>query len=121
MIRDKRFVLPKNLALKAVIVVLTAAAAAVMYVFDVGCVFLGLTGLPCPGCGITRATAALLSGRFGDVFSYYPAYGALPVLFLYFLYDGELFSEKRLNRTVLLLSVAVIAVFYIIRTTKILL
>jgi hypothetical protein len=36
------------------------------------CVFASSTGLPCPGCGMTRATAALLQGRWGLAINYHP-------------------------------------------------
>lgn len=36
------------------------------------CVFASTTGLPCPGCGMTRATAALLKGQWGPAMNYHP-------------------------------------------------
>ncbi len=117
MTKNNRF-LPKNLILKAVVVAIAAIMAWGMYEIGIQCVFLRMTGIPCPGCGITRATAALLSGRVSEVFMYYPAYGVLPVLFLYFMYDGEVFSHKALNRAVLIACAAVIIIFYVIKLLK---
>jgi hypothetical protein len=37
-----------------------------------GCVFRKMTGLECPGCGMTRGTYALLHGRFKDAFLFNP-------------------------------------------------
>ena len=37
-----------------------------------GCVFHKLTGLHCPGCGMTRAAHASLHGRLGEAFRYNP-------------------------------------------------
>lgn len=37
-----------------------------------GCVFRKVTGLECPGCGMTRATYATLHGRIGDAFRLNP-------------------------------------------------
>jgi len=37
-----------------------------------GCVFRKVTGLDCPGCGMTRATYAMLHGRIGDAFAFNP-------------------------------------------------
>lgn len=36
------------------------------------CPFLTLTGIPCPFCGLTRATVALGSGDFTAAFTYHP-------------------------------------------------
>lgn len=36
------------------------------------CYFATLTGLPCPGCGMTRATVALLKGNFRLALAYHP-------------------------------------------------
>jgi hypothetical protein len=37
-----------------------------------GCFFKKTTGLDCPGCGMTRATYALLHGRVGEAFAFNP-------------------------------------------------
>ncbi|MBC7979717.1 MAG: DUF2752 domain-containing protein [Armatimonadetes bacterium] len=37
-----------------------------------GCAFRKLTGLQCPGCGMTRATYAALHGNIGDAFRLNP-------------------------------------------------
>jgi hypothetical protein len=36
------------------------------------CPFRGLTGVPCPGCGLTRAAGALLRGRVTDALHVHP-------------------------------------------------
>ena len=37
------------------------------------CVFNSLTGIPCPGCGGTRAVLALAKGHLTDSFFYHPS------------------------------------------------
>jgi hypothetical protein len=37
-----------------------------------GCPFLRVTGLPCPFCGMTRATLAMGGGDFGAALEYHP-------------------------------------------------
>ena len=39
------------------------------------CVFAELTGLPCPGCGITRATVALVQGDWRTSWAFHPFAG----------------------------------------------
>ena len=36
------------------------------------CVFRGLTGVPCPGCGLTRGVAWLMRGKIGRAAEYHP-------------------------------------------------
>jgi hypothetical protein len=42
------------------------------YGFYPKCVFFTMTGLQCPGCGITRASHHLLHGRFEEAFQMNP-------------------------------------------------
>lgn len=45
------------------------------------CPYRALTGLPCPGCGLTRALHALLHGDPGTAFAFNPLlFVALPLL-----------------------------------------
>lgn len=39
------------------------------------CVFAEITGLPCPGCGLTRATVALLHGDWRTSWDFHPFAG----------------------------------------------
>ena len=80
------------------------------------CFFLSLTGIPCPGCGMTRAVISAVSADFVSAFSHHAMFWSLPVLYLYFLTDGRLFKNKALNTLVFIL----IAVgFGIVWVTKI--
>lgn len=46
------------------------------------CPFKALTGLPCPGCGLTRAFSSLLHGQFAKAFTFHPfAFLLVPVAF----------------------------------------
>ena len=80
----------------ATLVLLTIAAAA-MYLLRLGCPLLRLTGIPCPGCGMTRAVLALLRGDFAGALQLHGMVWSLPVLLLLFLYDGRLFRRRWLN------------------------
>ena len=66
---------------------LTAAALALLYIFGGGlCIFRLLTGIPCPGCGMTRALAAVLRGELAAAFSFHPLWWTLPLLLLLLLH-----------------------------------
>ena len=46
------------------------------------CPTAGLLGLPCPGCGLTRATLLLLQGEFAAALSFHPL--VIPLAPMYF-------------------------------------
>ena len=46
-----------------------------LYLLDIGCVFRLMTGIPCPGCGMTRAWLAALRLDFAAAFAYHPLFG----------------------------------------------
>ncbi len=46
------------------------------------CLFYHLTGLPCPGCGLTRSFVCLGHGRFGEALHWHPLGPAIFLLFL---------------------------------------
>lgn len=52
-----------------------------LIVFKGICIFKSITGLPCPGCGMTRSSTALFSGKFVESLSINP----LAVLFHVFV------------------------------------
>ena len=61
---------------------LCAAAAACILLFGGGlCVFRLVTGIPCPGCGMTRAVLALLCGDVPAALAYHPLVFTLPLVF----------------------------------------
>lgn len=82
-----------------------------IYWVRVPCFFKSLTGLPCPACGLTRAWLAILRGQVARAFAMHPMFWGVPVLHIYFLTDGKLFS-KRVDRWILaLILVGFAAVF----------
>jgi hypothetical protein len=52
------------------------------------CFFRALSGLPCPGCGLTRALSSLIQGHPGSAFAYHPfAFIVLPMFLLLALHN----------------------------------
>lgn len=74
----------------------------ILHHFSVPCIFQTLFSIPCPGCGMTRAYLSLLHLDFAAAFSFHPMFWSVPILYLYVLYDGKLFLNKRLNMGVLI-------------------
>jgi len=62
------------------------------------CIYLHFLGVPCPGCGMTRAVFSALRLDFAAAFSYHWMFWSVPVLLALFLLDGKLFKPKLLNR-----------------------
>ena len=88
--------------------------ALVAYAFGWGCPFLSLTGIPCPGCGLTRAWLAVLRLDFAEAFRLNFMFPAVPVLALFVLFDGKLFPRKGLNIFLLCLIALGFAVKFIL-------
>jgi hypothetical protein len=72
--------LAASLAACAVLVLCPQLPAAVAAWADAGCLLRGLTGLPCPGCGITTSLLALARGDMAAAWTANPAGVAVAVL-----------------------------------------
>ena len=56
------------------------------YNFLIHCPIYEITGLYCPGCGITRMLISILKGEFYQAFRYNPLlFGLMPLIILYFI------------------------------------
>ena len=73
---------------KDVFLFLTIVLIAVflMYLFRVGCPILELTGIPCFGCGMTRACISLVQFDFEAAWYYHPLSFFLPFFLLGFCF-----------------------------------
>ena len=65
-----------------------------MYKLEIRCLFRLFLGIPCPGCGMTRALVSLLKMDIPAAAGYHGMVFFLPLMYLYFLYDGILFGKK---------------------------
>ncbi|MBQ3135263.1 MAG: DUF2752 domain-containing protein [Oscillospiraceae bacterium] len=82
-----------------------AAAYSLLSYFGITCVFLELFGIPCPGCGMTRAFRALVRLDFLQAARYNVMIFFMPYVAAYVLFD---FRHKA--HTVLLKVIAGIAI-----------
>ena len=91
------FLKVSHLKWKLGITALILLYATALYVLPISCFFLSFTGIPCLGCGMTRAVLAAVQFRFGEAFSYHYMVWSLPVLYLLFLLDGKLLPNNKAN------------------------
>lgn len=95
-----------------------AAAVLLFFKSGIGCVFRSVTGIPCPTCGITRATFSLLRLDLQGAFDNHPlVFFAYPYLFFLFHYGAGFVQRlKPAVRTAILAGGAgLFAAVYIIR------
>ncbi len=103
----------KDLKLKIAFTLFYLALLVVLYKLGASCIFMRFLHVPCPGCGMTRAMLSLLKLNIADAFHYHFMFWSMPVLYLYFLFDGNLFKNKKLNKTVFVLIAVGFAINWI--------
>lgn len=87
-----------------------------LYLLDIGCVFRLMTGIPCPGCGMTRAWLAALRLDFAAAIAYHPLFWAVPIAFVLAFVREETTSGKvkrGIDIVIAVLCVLVIAVWIV--------
>lgn len=101
---------PTHLRLKLAIFSLFLLVVGVALLVPCGCPIRHLTGLICPGCGMSRAWEAVFHLDFRRAVYYHPMFWCVPVLLLFALYDFRLFRKRAVNIVLLgLLAAAGIA------------
>lgn len=61
------------------------------------CPIRAVTGIPCPGCGISRAWFAAFQLDLRQALRFHPMFWSLIPGCILFLWDGMLFSDRRIN------------------------
>ena len=88
---------------KILIIGMLLLYCALLRICNITCPILYLTGMACPGCGMTRALIACLKFDFPLAFRYHPMVFSLPYLTFYFFCDGKVFRSKMVNYATLLI------------------
>lgn len=92
-----------NLKNKLLFTAVFALFVCLMLFSGVHCIIKELTGITCPGCGMTRAYISLLRFDFAGAFRYHKMFWSVPVLYVYFLFDGRVTKSKTVDTAVLIL------------------
>lgn len=81
-----------------------------------GCPVQRLTGIPCPGCGLSRAAASVMRGDLAGALRMHPMIFVLPPVFLYVLLGKKpLLGSKTRERALLWGVAALWAAVWLIR------
>ena len=100
----------------AVLAALFAGAYLSASILGWGCPVQHFTGVPCPGCGMSRAAFALLRLDFSAAFRYHPMIFVLPPVALYTLFGKKpLLGAETRERVLLWGTMALWAVVWIVR------
>ena len=95
----------KNLKNKLLIIPFFIIMYILLYLLDTTCIIKYFTNIPCPGCGLTRAFLSLFKLDLYKAFHYHPLFWTIPILFLYYLFDGKLFKNKVINNLILIVII----------------
>lgn len=80
--------------------------------FQPGCPIRNATGIPCPGCGMSRAWMAALRLDLAGAMEYHPMFWSIPVLGWMFWRDFQPFRQKWQNFALLLALTVGLVVCY---------
>ena len=107
--------LPSRFGIKLIILGIFIGILLFWVLMDWPCLFREITGIPCIGCGLSRAWLAALRLDFYSAFRHHPMFWSIPVLMLLALVDGQLFPKDTWNRILLILLTAGLFICYFIR------
>ena len=102
----------KKLKEFGMVALMIVAAMIFLFVADIGCVVRYMTGISCPGCGMTRAFLSLLQLNFEQAWHYHPMIYVLPIFAVVYLFTRR---KKRIGNAVLWVAGACFLITYLIR------
>lgn len=91
-----------NIRLKLLFTFLYLAFVIMMYLFGIPCLMKSFLGIPCPGCGMTRAMLSVLRFDLKAAFRFHPMFWSVPVLYAYILFDGKILGTRRADNSLLI-------------------
>ena len=93
--------------------IITGLLIIAAYVFGIGCPIKYMTGISCPGCGMSRALYSCLKLDFLAAFHYHPLFFLVPVIILLVLFSDKL--KPQVKNIIALLIIVLFMGVYIIR------
>ena len=88
---------------KLLLLAVYGAVVGIFWYFQIPCIWKMTVGIPCPGCGMSHALLAALRLQFAEAFRWHPMVWSLPLLLGYYITDGHLFPNRKINRFMILL------------------
>jgi hypothetical protein len=82
-------------------------------IIHIGCPIKYLSGISCPGCGMTRSVIAVLQLNFQHAFHYHPLFVLTPVMLLLFLFEN--YINPKLNKILWGSIITLFLITYIFR------
>lgn len=81
-------------------------------IFNTKCIFKSIIGMPCPGCGLTRAWISFIKGDISKAFYWHPLFLMIPILsILIVLYFKGSFTRYR---RYILIAIIIIIILYLV-------
>lgn len=94
----------------------TLLLAVLILFLDLGCIFRKVTGIPCPGCGMTRAHLAALRLDFQSAFFYHPLWFLpIPLAAVQLFFPRGIFRERKWNNALAVLLLILVLAVYAVR------
>lgn len=96
-----------------IIMLITGLLILAAYVLGIGCPIKYMTGISCPGCGMTRAVVECIHLDFINAWYYHPLFFTLPLIIIV-LFLGERIPS-RIRKTMMIACIATYIAVYFIR------
>lgn len=74
----------------ALVIICFALSMIFLDISGIGCPVLYITGVSCPGCGLTRACLKALRFDFASAFHYHPLFFCVPLALLIFMFRNKM-------------------------------
>lgn len=110
----ERPVWKSNIRAKLTVIAALGAYVVLAWVLGLPCPIEHFAGIPCPGCGMTRAVASLLRGQWRQAFAYHGMVWSLPLIALLFWFEGRLFAKRWMNMAVIAVIAAGFAIHWVL-------